>query len=119
MWPRSPWSRSSVGSIYQNHFNTANMENNRQPYKYPLDRSRIASIFCVEYLVTGVESIEDYKSRVKAEFASYLWCICLLRRMDKIRLAHQLGISIRSMDRYIKEIPLPDTFLEYLYLLQL
>lgn len=94
------------------------MDNFPKSYKYPLDRTRIAAIFAVELLVDGVESIEQYKSRVKAEFASYLWCLCLLRHKDKIMLARQLNMSIRSMDRYIREVPLPDTFLEYLYLLQ-
>jgi len=94
------------------------MENFSKTYKYPLDRTRIAAIFTVELLVTGVESLEQYKTRVKAEFASYLWCVCLLRHYDKILLARKLNMSIRSMDRYIREIPLPDTFLEYLYFLQ-
>lgn len=87
-------------------------------YKYPLDLGRVASIFAVDLRIDGPESLPEYKRRVRAEFASYLWCIALLRHVDKIYLAHLLQISVRSMDRYVKEVPLPDTFLDYIYTLQ-
>lgn len=87
--------------------------------RYPLDRVKIADIFTLVNKIEQPETLDEYKNRVKHEFAAYLWTVCLLRRWDKIQLSRMLRISVRSLDRYIHEIPLPDTFLEYIYTLQI
>lgn len=86
--------------------------------KYPLSFERIGRIFLLEKCLEGFESFERYSSRVRQEMSSYLYATALLQHRTARDLMDECNISLRSAQRYLKEIPLPDTFLRYLYFLQ-
>lgn len=86
--------------------------------KYPLSFERIGRIFLLEKHLEGLESFDHYSARVRHEMSSYLYATALLQHRTARDLMDECNISLRSAQRYLKEIPLPDTFLRYLYFLQ-
>lgn len=87
--------------------------------KYPLHVEDLTSVFRVEMRLTGPESYEDYKKRVDRELSSLLHATTLLQRENTYTLSVALGVSLRTAQRLTSSVSLPDTFLKYLYFLQI
>lgn len=86
--------------------------------KYPLHVEDMVSIFRVEFTLSGPESFEHYKGRVDVEISSLLHATTLLQRENNFTLSVALGVSLRTVQRLVSSVSLPDTFLRYLYFLQ-
>lgn len=86
--------------------------------KYPLSFERLGRIFLLEKYSDGPETFEHYSARVRHELSSYLYATALLQHRTARDLMDACQISLRSAQRYLVNVPLPDAFLRYLYFLQ-
>lgn len=94
------------------------MENFKYIEKYRLNPVRLGEIFQVNQDLEGLETWSAYCFRVRKELASYMYSCALLQHKSPVYLSEKLSISVRTMQRYIKEIPISNEVLIYIYNLQ-
>lgn len=87
--------------------------------KYKFDLTRISDSLRLEVRIDGPESLDMYKYRVRAELGSYYGATMILKRRNPYTESVALNCSVRSVQRYWKEFPLPDNVLEILYHIQI
>lgn len=96
---------------------TTNIDGFNRKYKFPLER--ISESLCIVRLVTGLESLQQYKTRVRSELGALYASNSILRRRSAYIEAHSLGVSVRTIQRYFREFPLSDQVLDLLYHIQI
>lgn len=95
----------------------ANITDYDRKYKFPLER--VSDSLRIVRLISGYETLQQYKTRVRAELGALYASTSILRRRTPYIEAHELGISIRSVQRYFREFPLSDQTLDLLYHIQI
>lgn len=96
---------------------TTNLNGFNKKYKFPLER--ISDSLRVQRTLSGLESYVDYRRRVRDEIGSAYGANLILRHRSPWIEADFLGISVRSVQRYMREFPFSDTFLELVYKIQI
>lgn len=95
----------------------ANITDYDRKYKFPLER--VSESLRLVRLLGGPETLSQYKTRVRAELGALYASTSLLRRRTPYSEAVQLGVSIRTVQRYFREFPFSDQTLDLLYHIQI
>ena len=94
-----------------------NLNGFNKKYKFPIDL--FSQSLVIVRKLDGVESFRDYSNRVRSELGAAYGANLILRHRSPWTEANYLGTSVRSVQRYIRDFPFSDTFLELVYKIQI
>lgn len=96
---------------------TTNLNGFNKKYKFPLEL--ISSSLIVVRKIDGLESFNEFSRRVKSEVGAAYGANLILRRRSPWTEANFVGCSVRSIQRYMREFPFSETFLDLVYKIQI